>query len=98
MDKSDAARLVLDSLNASYDDPSDSLVLLDEATIEKQYGWVFFYQSRNYIETGDLTWMLAGNGPIVVLRDEGAIHSLGTALPIEEEIAEFEQELGLSKR
>lgn len=29
-------------------------------------GWAFYYQSREYIETGDFSSMLLGQGPVVV--------------------------------
>jgi hypothetical protein len=31
-----------------------------------EHGWIFFYNSRRFLETGALADMLAGNGPIVV--------------------------------
>ncbi len=33
--------------------PEQNPVILDEHTIEKEFGWVFFYQSKQYIETND---------------------------------------------
>jgi hypothetical protein len=35
-------------------------------------GWAFYYQSRAYLETGELGSMLVGHGPVVI-RDDGAI-------------------------
>jgi hypothetical protein len=94
MDKQDAAQRALKHINRSFDHPTDSLVLLDEETLDRSYGWVFFYQSKNYVETGRSSSRLAGNGPIVVLRSDGSIHELGTANPLEDEIAAFERERG----
>ena len=35
------------------------LALIDHATIEKPYAWVFFYNSRRFLDTGDITlWLL----------------------------------------
>jgi hypothetical protein len=59
------------------------LVLLEEATIESRNGWVFFYQSRKFLETGDDGWHLAGNCPIVVNKRDGSVHMTGTAHPLE---------------
>lgn len=98
MDRSEAAHKVLVSLNASYGDPEDSLVLLHDETIEKSWGWVFFYQSKRYVDTGNPSAILAGNGPVVILRESGSIHHLGTAFSPEDEIAEFEREQGLHDR
>jgi len=47
----DQARLIaqayVDALRT--DDPTDRLVLLDSETIEKVWGWVFFYQSSRWL-------------------------------------------------
>lgn len=50
----------------------------------------FFYQTTDYLTTGDTTQALAGNGPILVSKLTGAVEVAGTALPIEEYIREFE--------
>lgn len=35
-------------------------------------GWAFYYQSREYLETGALEAMLIGHGPVVV-KDDGRV-------------------------
>ena len=78
-------------VNATYNVEGDDLVILDEETIEKDYGWVFFYTSRRYLETGEFRYMLAGNAPIIVEKEDGSLHELGTALPFQEYVREYEQ-------
>ncbi|WP_444893706.1 YrhB domain-containing protein [Microbulbifer sp. TRSA001] len=68
-------------------------VVLAEETIEKAWGWVFFYQSKTYVETGDFRNMLAGNAPIIVNRDTGQLSYAGTAHDIECYIKEYEDAL-----
>lgn len=58
----------------------DEFSLIYEKTIEVAEGWVFFYNSREFIETGDFISALAGNGPIFVDRS-GAIRQLPSAVP-----------------
>jgi len=65
------------------------LVLLDEATMEQSFGWLFFYNSRSFVETGNFSDCLAGNAPLIVSRADGAIHVTGTAFPIEHYISNF---------
>lgn len=66
------------------------LVILDEHTIEKPYGWVFFYQSQRFLETRDFSDGLAGNAPLLVTR-AGELHDLGTAYPVEIYLQEYER-------
>ncbi|MCC6898122.1 MAG: hypothetical protein IT377_04065 [Polyangiaceae bacterium] len=65
--------------------------------IEKPYGWVCFYQSVRYLETGEESAQLVGNGPVVLMRDTLQIHHLGSARRPDEELAQFELRHGLGK-
>jgi hypothetical protein len=91
VDRDTAKRLVTDYINSSYNVEGDELVVIEEETIERPYGWVFVYNSRQYLETGQFRYMLAGNGPIVVERADGSMHQLGTALPMEESMRLYEE-------
>ena len=93
MARDEAAAIAERFLNDRYQDPDDHLVVLADAAVEKPYGWVFFYQSRRYLDTRDFLHRLVGNGPVVVLRD-GTVHTLGSALEPEQEIRVFEERLG----
>lgn len=73
--------------------PQDSeileLGLVEEATIEGDFGWVFFWTSRAYLETEDDRYALIGNAPILISRRDGSLHETGTAYPIEVFIENF---------
>ena len=64
-----------------------NLKLIDYETIEKPFGWVFFYNSKKYLETGELREMLAGNAPFIVDKSNGEIKETGTEKPIDEYIS-----------
>lgn len=61
----------------------DELLLLKEQTDEHKFGWVFFYNSRAFVETADPMDALAGNAPFIVERGSGAIRETGTYRPLE---------------
>lgn len=63
-------------------EPDNELCLVLEETIEKPYGWIFFYNSKQFLEKHDFDYAIAGNAPILVDRN-GSIHLTGTAEPIE---------------
>lgn len=58
-------------------------------TREEPFGWVFFYQTKDYIETGNFSSMLAGNSPFIVDRGDGSLHVLGTVHPVDFYINEY---------
>jgi hypothetical protein len=68
-------------------------VIVDTETQERNFGWFFFYDSKEHVETGDLLYALAGNAPVVVMRD-GTIRTTGSARPLSEYLTEIEAEEG----
>lgn len=56
----------------------------------KPYGWILFYCTRQYAETGDMLHMLGGAGPLVV-RHNGRIDQLEGRTAAEPTIAEYER-------
>ena len=69
--------------------PPTELAILDEHTMETDFGWVFFWNSKKYQETGEFQYALAGNAPLIVDRRDGSIHETSTAEPIEEIIENY---------
>lgn len=65
------------------------LALLEQNTLEEDFGWVFFYQSKDFLESGRVSDKLAGNSPIIVDRRDGTIHTTGTAHPIESYVSNY---------
>ncbi|SHG58636.1 hypothetical protein [Flavobacterium defluvii] len=50
----------------------DSLVILDHLTIEKPYGWIFYYDSQFWHnQNRDTKYIYAGNVPILVDKQTG---------------------------
>lgn len=69
----------------------DDHVILEEYIIEKEYGWVFFYQSKRYIETSDINFALAGNCPMLVEKETGRVYEFPTHTSVEECLREYEK-------
>jgi len=66
-------------------------------TIEKDYGWIFLWQSRKSIESGKLRDMLIGNCPVLITKD-GKMVLLPTSCPVEESLCRYELGLPLLPR
>jgi len=66
-----------------YENPNIELVILENQTQEYDFGWVFFYNSKKYVESGDFRDALVGNAPLIVDRKSGQIHITGTAHDID---------------
>ena len=58
---------------------NDEAILLDDETIEGDTFNIYFYQSKKFLETEDLSYCLTGNAPIIVDKDSGNIVVTGTA-------------------
>src|SRR5688572_834819 len=74
--------------------PADDkeIVLLENQTIERPFGWVFFYDTKAYVEGGDFRDALLGNAPLIVDRHDGSVHETGTGEPVEFYISQYERQ------
>jgi Immunity protein 35 len=73
--------------------PDAPFIVDDAGTIEKPYGWVFFFNSKTYLETEDYRYALAGNGPVIVNKHDATVEFFGTFKSPSEFIAEYESKL-----
>lgn len=69
----------------------ESLVIVEEYLIERSFGWVFFYNSKKFIDSGEAKYMLMGNAPFIFNRSTGKVIVTGTAHPIEKYINLYEK-------
>jgi hypothetical protein len=67
------------------------MLVVDKSTREFPSGWVFFYNSERYIQTGNVLDSLAGNVPIIVDRADGSVHETGRWLGLAHCISEYER-------
>jgi hypothetical protein len=93
MTKQEALKAVNETLQKHSIQADDSLVIREELTIERPFGWVFFYDSRRFLETGDPTWAIAGNGPVFVNKNTGEVLFRWAAEPIAKQIGDYEASL-----
>ena len=95
----DATKLIFEKINEPdpYWPDKPELVVLVDSTIERDWGWVFYYNSALFLESGNISDALAGNSPYIVNRSTGEIQVTGTAHPIEYYIDKYEQDLKQSE-
>ena len=72
--------------------PGDELVLVDDDTLEREWGWVFFFASRRWRETGEPALRNEGAGPLIVNRFDGQVHATGTGRPSEYFVTRYDTE------
>jgi len=77
--KSETKMNNLGSALPNYVNPNIKLQILSESTKEYDFGWVFYYNSAKFIETGDIRNALGGNAPLIVNRLSGELIETGTA-------------------
>ena len=81
-----ATALAREQIERLQRDAGCTLSMRPELTADTANGWVFFYNSEEFIVTQLPSTALAGNGPIFVNHD-GEVHLLGTQLGWEEHVA-----------
>jgi hypothetical protein len=87
----EAKEIAQNALHKTRSRIDNELVIQDKFTVEFETGWVFYYQSRKYLETGDILFRLMGNGPIIIDKEEGLAYQAGTGEPVQYWIEEFKK-------
>lgn len=62
-----------------YKNPNIKLEICHDYTEEHDFGWVFFYNTAEFIDTGDYLKSLIGNAPLIVNKESKEIIVTGTA-------------------
>ena len=64
-----------------YVNPNIKLKILNDITKEYNFGWVFYYNTTKFIETGALEGTLIGNAPLIINKVTGELIKTGTEHP-----------------
>jgi hypothetical protein len=78
--------------------PSADYVVMYDETIERDFGWVYSYFPRKFLETKDYNYLVPGAGPLLVLRENGSTLFLPTSVSTDAAIEAFEEKWQQSKK
>ena len=70
--------------------------LFDEVD-KKPYGWIFHYQSKDFMQSHDTRDMFIGSGPLIVDRIDGNLTAKGSGQSLEDILSEYEASLPKSR-
>lgn len=87
----DEARELVSRLYCGEMLKDDELVVADEFTIERPWGWLFCRSSRRFLETRDLRHAAPGNAPVLVEKESGRMRLAGTGRPVQFYIDNYER-------
>lgn len=89
-----AKKLAEEYYNSVFADVRGGVVLREEMTISTHYGWVFFCNTREFLETGSVLNVIPSSAPVLVDAASGAMHSFGTRFSVDHYLREYEREHG----
>jgi hypothetical protein len=89
--KPEATHLAADHVKALNAGCSEEFALAADQTLERDQCYVFFYNTKRFLETHDDRYRLAGNGPILVSKLDGYLQAYGSSRPVEALVSEFER-------
>ena len=69
--------------------------IFDERTVELPWGWVFYWNTRLYLETGDFEHAVFGNPPLVVNRRDGSVTTICAEESLKRELRRYERRTGI---
>jgi hypothetical protein len=59
--------------------------------VEHDFGWVIFYDTKEYLETQDIKYALAGNAPLILDRNDWQLYVTGSAHSVEYYVDQYRQ-------
>jgi hypothetical protein len=86
--KTIATELARERVTQLADAVGDHFELLLSETKDVGRGWVFFFNTAAFVQSRNPADALAGNGPLLVLRD-GQIHELSSAVSWKEALRQI---------
>jgi Immunity protein 35 len=75
----------------------DEIDIVDDMMIEKEWGWIFVYQSKRWINTRNRSYKILGFCPVVVEKIDGSLRYLDEGISAEECILKYENRRGLNR-
>ena len=91
--KSEAEKIAYDHINRPDPYWKEKPEMVITEIEERKENWLFYWTSKLYLETKNISHALAGNGPILVSKSDGGFKAVGTAPPLKERIEEAESSL-----
>lgn len=90
--REEAKQKVAEYVNFNLRLQDDELIIVDEETITKDYGWVFFAVNKKYLETQNFSDMVIGRGPVLFEKQSQTIIPFGTVLSAEQYLEQYEKQ------
>lgn len=90
--REEAKRRVTEYVNFDFKRQDDELIIVDEETITKDYGWVFFAVNKKYLGTQNFSDMVIGRGPVLFEKQSETIIPFGTVLSAEQYLEQYERQ------
>lgn len=90
VDSGQAREIAQKWIDSNFDCSGDDDEIVVFHVREEEFGWIFFYQSKRYLETCDFSDQLLGNAPVIVKRESGEVVVTGTAKPIDDYVRDLQ--------
>jgi len=68
----------------------EDMDVIPDNIIEKEYGWVIFAESKEYMQTKDPVSMAVGSGGILIEKETGNTYEFGSAYSTEQNLQIYE--------
>ena len=88
LDLESAKKKVLAYLDSRYKIKNDALVIREDFIVSKDYGWIFSYESKRFLETGEFRYRRVSNYPLLIFKNSGKIYPVNTTDDLEKLVKE----------
>jgi Immunity protein 35 len=88
LDVGSAEVIARERVNKLAEAAGDQFEILSELTRAVDVGWVFFFNTSDFVRTRETSCAVAGNGPILIAHD-GTTYELPSAIPWEQAVLQL---------
>ncbi|MGG8496185.1 hypothetical protein ACQY1Q_07190 [Tenacibaculum sp. TC6] len=81
------AKKYLKKINGSSE---DELIIIEDITLEKLYGNIYYYEFKRFIETGNNKYSVAICAPFLVEKEMGRVVNFSTSGYLENHLKDYE--------
>ena len=92
LNKEEARKIALTAIADSAKKSGLDYVIIEKLIVEKDFAWVFPFNTREYVETGNIKKIALGISPVVINRQSGAVVAV-PHMPIANFLEQYEAKL-----
>ena len=84
-----AKEIAIKHIYTEFLDSNSEIVIIEDTVIEKEWGWIFIYQDKRWVNDRVISYIIPGIPTIVVEKKDGKVYYLDEGKTMEDCINKY---------